>query len=513
MKKGETPKLDYKWWSKNKAKTMKKSGLGKAIQDYEVAVVKDDPQLMLDKLSEVKKKVVKAIDCCNKKLHAETIEALKKFPGVIQKQQKVIEDRIKREKDAASAPAQPPKQKIGKDVVIWKRDISAEVLKKYKPEWLTDFKDVKLALKLNDDILDVLEAEGDLVTPAYMAEDAEEVGKELTAKLVEGLKHIDASSKGKSPQQRDKLREKFDPYYKQHVKAAGQKLQKIPEARWKKFVSQKKQYRDYKIKAGLEVTLGVLGTAGAAAGIVGSGGAGLALGIVALVRSVAALAKQIHDLARDAEGVEKALEKDLNVLMKSYMTASGEAKKSAGAKEMGGTVLKSILGTDAPFLATLPKCSSNYDLWDNKVAGLSVAGRKFSSEITKGLQACDKLEAQIKGSTDKNARKVLEKLRKARKSLDEALNNCSTMMGRVSGAEKNMPKLKKMLDALNSNNPPYAKIFDSVFPAVVNLTLSGASAGVGFKEASSTLETFNTALGLFNDIASEGKDKLEEYLG
>jgi hypothetical protein len=87
------------------------------------------------------------------------------------------------------------------------------------------------------------------------------------------------------------------------------------------------------------------------------------------------------------------------------------------------------------------------------------------------------------------------------------------MMKRVSDADKNAPNLKKMLDALNSSNPKYAQIFDKVFPVVVNLTLAGANAGVGFKEASSTLDTVNTALGLFNDIASEGKDQLEEAIG
>ena len=48
---------------------------------------------------------------------------------------------------------------------------------------------------------------------------------------------------------------------------------------------------------------------------------------------------------------------------------------------------------------------------------------------------------------------------------------------------------------------------------MVNLTLSGASAGVGFSEAKNTLDSVKTSLGLFNDIASEGKSALEEYLG
>jgi len=238
------------------------------------------------------------------------------------------------------------------------------------------------------------------------------------------------------------------------------------------------------------------------------------LGIVGLVRGIAALAKQIQDAARDAEKVEKVLKGDLDTLEARYKNASGEAKKAVqGGAEVGASVLKGILGADAPFLATLPKCSSNYDLWDNKVAGLSVGGRKLSGQITKGLAACDKLEKMIKGSKDEKVRKIFAKLQKARASLDKSLNNCSDMMARVSHAETNMPKLKKVLDALNDQNSDFAKIFDRVFPAVVNLTLAGANAGVGFSEAKNTLDTINTSLGLFNDIASEGKSQLEESLG
>jgi len=246
------------------------------------------------------------------------------------------------------------------------------------------------------------------------------------------------------------------------------------------------------------------------AGSVATGGASLILGIVGLVRGIAALAKQIQDAARDAEKVEKVLKGDLDTLLKRYQDAQGKAKKGVqGASEVTASVLKGILGTDTPFLATLPKCGSNYDLWDNKVAGLSVAGRKLSAQIVKGLTACDKLDKMLKGSTDKDVRKIYTKLQKARASLDKSLTNCTNMMSRVSNAEKNMPKLKRMLDALSAQNPKYADIFEKVFPVVVNLTLAGANAGVGFKEASSLLETLNTSLGLFNDLASEGESVLE----
>ncbi len=509
MKKGAIPELNYKWWSKNKAKTMGKSGLGKALKDYEVAQELNDPKRMLKALAEVLKKVGVAQKACNASAHKETLAALKKYPDIIKKRAAEIKQQAAAPSDSGPA----PKQKIGKDVTLWKWDVSKEVLSQYKPDWLENFKGYELKLTLNGDILDVLEKEGDYVTPQQMVDDAQVAGKAVVATLVKALKNIDAASKGKSPQEVDKLRAKFTPYAEKVMRKKAKEIEKIPKARWAKFVARKAQYKDYKIKAGLEVTIGVLGTAGAAAGIVGSGGAGLALGIVTLVRSVAGLAKQINDLAREAEGVEKTLEKDLDTLMKRYRAADGTAKKTQGRDEVAGSVLKSILGADAPFLATLPKCSANYKLWDNKVAGLAVSGRKLSASITKGIAACDKLEKSIRNAEGKEARKILDKLRKGRGALDASLTQCSTMMGRVSKADANMPKLEKMLKALESSNPRYADIFDKVFPAVVNLTLSGASAGVGFSEATKTLEYVNVSLGLFNDIANEGRVALEEAIG
>jgi acylphosphatase len=509
MKKGAVPELNYKWWSKNKAKTMGKSGLGKALKDYEVAQELNDPKRMLKALAEVVKKVGIAQKACNSRAHKETLAALKKYPDIIKKRAA----EIKKQAAAPSKSAPAPKPKSGNSAVLWKWDVSKQVLSQYNPDWLENFKGYELKLSLNGDILKILKKEGDYVTPQQMIEDAQEVGKEVVAKLVKELKDIDASSKGKSPQEVDKIRARFKPVAEKIMHEKNKKIEKIPKARWEKFVARKTQYNNYKVDAKLEVSIGVLGTAGAALGIVGSGGAGLALGIVALVRSVAGLAKQINDLAKEAEGVEKTLEKDLDTLMKRYRAADGTAKKTQGRDEVAGSVLKGILGTDAPFLATLPKCSDNYKLWDNKVAGLAVSGRKLSAHISKGIAACDKLEKNIRKAESKEARKILEKLRKGRKALDSSLNQCSTMMGRVSKADANMPKLEKVLKALEGSNPRYADIFDKVFPAVVNLTVSGASAGVGFSEASKTLEYVNISLGLFNDIAAEGESALKEYLG
>lgn len=91
MKKGDKPKdLSQKWWSKNKAKTLKSTGLGKVLEGYEkVRAGKPSLKYYQDCLKELNKipgAVDKAKKMCNKSLHAETLDALGGYSTVIKKE-------------------------------------------------------------------------------------------------------------------------------------------------------------------------------------------------------------------------------------------------------------------------------------------------------------------------------------------------------------------------------------------------------------------------------------------
>ncbi|MCZ6837547.1 MAG: hypothetical protein O7G85_17360 [Planctomycetota bacterium] len=504
MKKGATPELNQKWWSKNKAKTLKKTGLGDALKSYEVAIdLMDDPRA-LKSLSDVKKKVAGAFGLCKKKekFYSDTIAALKKYPGIIQKEETRLAKKIK-ELTKGGGAAAPPKQKVGKDVVIWKRDIASEVKKIFSPDWLKDWKGTIVQLKLNDDILDVLEKEEDYATPAFMVEDAQDACKKTVTAIAKIAANIHKKGSG---------HDTFPKLAKQEIKSLEAEIKKIPQARWNKFVARKKQYKDYKIKSGFDVALGTLGTIGsglAIAAAVPTGGATLALGIVGGIRSVTALTQTCYDLAIEAEKVEKGLKKDLEDLKKSYLKVDGEAKKSAGAKEVAKSTMSSLLNAYPPFVASLPKCDKNYTLWDNKAAGLEVNGRKLTKAFIQLFKKVDAFEKEMKTAKSKEAGKLLDKVKKLRVQLTKSFDKAATMNGRVKTADKNMPAIKKLLDALKDKNADYAKIFDKVFPVVVNLALAGANAGIGFTDAKTAMDTASTALGLGNDLLSEVKSQIE----
>lgn len=512
MKKGAKPELSQKWWSKNKAKTLKKTGLGAALKDYEVAVELGDNKRMLNSLSAVKKKLAVAFGACDRKRHAESLEALKKYPGIIQKKETAIKKSIK-EAAAKAAKAVPaaPKQKIGKKIVIWQRDVAEEVKKKYKPQFLAKFTGFVVKLRLNDDILDVLEAEGDYVTPQFMIEDAQDLCAASVEKIIKEGKRVESVSKS-NPAATGKITAAFKVFVVMEVKDLGKEVAKIPALRWNKFVARKKQYKTYKIQAGFDVAIGTLQLAGgglAIAGAAATGGASLALAIVGTVRGVASLAQVCHDLAQKTEKVQKDLNKDLNKLQVSYLTLNNKAMKSMGVKEIGKSTLAALVSAHPPFMASIPKCQKNFDLWSDKVAGLAVKGRDLSKQTLKLLGQIDALEKQLRTDKSKAASKTLDKLRKLRPKITNTFDKAATVNGRVKKADVALPKVAALLKILKSSNPDYAKIFDRVFPAVVNLAFAGAGAGVGFSEAKSALDTANTALGLSNDILSELKTQLQ----
>jgi|GEM_PF-5301935 len=90
MKKGATPELSQKWWSKNKAVTLGSTGLGKALKNFESAKAKKNPVAIATAIREIEPVLKKAISKCDKKRHAETLGALTKYPNLLVKEREAV---------------------------------------------------------------------------------------------------------------------------------------------------------------------------------------------------------------------------------------------------------------------------------------------------------------------------------------------------------------------------------------------------------------------------------------
>ena len=106
MKKGEQPQLDSNWWEKNKgkhhpqvdARSLRQGlrGQGKHLRH----VPRRDDEGVLETLDDISKEAKRLSGACNKKLHAETIECLQKFDGVIERYRGPIKKRLEKVEEA-----------------------------------------------------------------------------------------------------------------------------------------------------------------------------------------------------------------------------------------------------------------------------------------------------------------------------------------------------------------------------------------------------------------------------
>jgi hypothetical protein len=166
-----------------------------------------------------------------------------------------------------------------------------------------------------------------------------------------------------------------------------------------------------------------------------------------------------------------------------------------------------ILGEDPPWIQTLPKCNRNYDLWQNKVGHLVVNHQKQTKHALKLLEETGKLQKEMQNYQNafksKEAGKILDDLRRLRKLIEAGLTSAEKLGERIRKAERALPICKKALSALDQANPDFAQVFNTFFPAVVNLALAGASAGAGIHAAKEAVETWDAAVSLVSDVATE----------
>jgi hypothetical protein len=508
MKKNANIELDAKWWRKNAALTLSNKSFGTALANYQISKDKLDYDKMQSALMAVEKERIVCLRACNKTFHNETINALNQYKKLIKKEQ----DKVTKDASAFRNKVVTPKQKVGKAIVIWSKDIGPEVYKGVKEDWIKGLK-CNLSLKLDENILNVLEDEGDYVTPAFMVEDAQDIAKETTVAIVAGLRKYAKDSIGKPQKQRDKMAVAAYAALMTKVKTAEIKLSDVPMARWKKFTARKAQYKAYKLNCRADVILSSVTILTTATGITLTGGIGGVVGAIELVRSSAALAQQAYDLYIDAETAGKNFKSKIATLEKQYTTDLGKAKKKVqGSKEFSGTTMKMILGTDVPFLATIPKCKADLDLWNNKVSGVASKLPKLSKSLMGAIAATEKLEKDLKKNEGKEARKIYDAVVSSRKTLSKAFDKCADTAGKVRDFDRNSPSLMSRLTKLEAANDWRLDTYEKYGPATINLLMSGlsaASVGTGASSGNEglkkTLETINTIEATLGTVLSEVK--------
>ena len=529
MKPGELPQFNEKWLKGARPKSVFFSdpGLDKKLKEFEVAQDLFEYERMLKILDAIGGLADRVADACKKfeKINsdnANTIKAMERYPALIAQMKTKVKKsqakaRTEAQKHAANGDAVPPQQ-MGSPVLLYKADLAKEIAQTYKGRWF-DFSGYRIELKINSDLIKIMDKSGPGGT-AFMVEDARDAVadavKEISAKANEFGAVLD-----KHPRRAADFTDDLKKITDTTVAVLSRELDEIPKRRWAEFIQRKKAYKDYKIKTAKNIVIGTLGLAASGAAIaaaVPTGGATLAFGIVGAVRNTVGAVHLGYDLWQEAEDIEKDLNEAIKTLQKSYLSNVGNVgrgpagaadKKSAlvGAKEIGKGTLMAILGEDPPWIQTLPKCNRNYDLWQNKVGHLVVNHQKQTKHALKLLEETGKLQKEMQNYQNafksKEAGKILDDLRRLRKLIEAGLTSAEKLGERIRKAERALPICKKALSALDQANPDFAQVFNTFFPAVVNLALAGASAGAGIHAAKEAVETWDAAVSLVSDVATE----------
>ena len=147
------------------------------------------------------------------------------------------------------------------------------------------------------------------------------------------------------------------------------------------LAAKRKEYRNYQIKAGVNIGLGVLGVGASVAGIALSMGGSSLISLIGIVRGLSEIVQQCKSLYDDAEDVSSQVHSSIRASMKNR--SSNEDINAL--LEVGRAVVKALSTVDA--VATPEKCEGLNGTFRMKLMGLEVGSHDASESLEKLLEA------------------------------------------------------------------------------------------------------------------------------
>lgn len=396
------------------------------------------------------------------------------------------------------------------DVVIFDWNVARAI--EYKPKHLVvPALPVKVALQSDPVLLKAVEE--DPLLHQRMADLCKDEFVKAAGLIGTQLASTDKQAAGQPASEIQKIQKQFDEVVMLSVKAVADTVSHKLVALWEELGKDRSDYRKYKIKSGIKITLGVGGIALGAAGIAGAaatGGASLALAIVGTWRGLVELTKTIVSLSKEAETVGKSVYADMKKLQDTYKKAPDQPKTfgKVAAREAAATVANTLLQTE---VKNIPKVKSNCDLWKSKLQGLRTGAHDLAKQLNEFLNQSEKLEKHLASipRNPKNSAQIasaLTKISGLQQKVRTVVNDIPKKHQRAEDGMRAQEEAARGLDLLARKAPGWTAAFDKAFPIMVNLGLAAAGNSVGFMEASSTADFVSSSVGLVNDVASTVND-------
>ncbi len=270
---------------------------------------------------------------------------------------------------------------------------------------------------------------------------------------------------------------------------------------WDKFARVKRDYRNYRIKAGIKITLNAswLITSATLAGVGGWTGAGSIIGIIGMLKTASALVQQIIALAKDAEKVTIELAQTLRRVAESYRN---QTSRMAAAKELLKKAVGQVLSYE---LESISKCVNLSSLLKSKLDGVEVTSHQLARELNGILQKSDqasaalteyvrKLESRTRSTALDDARKQADKLEKTLTKLEtltaDKIQACMKTVQQVQDGRVKHGLLQQQVTLLDNKVPQWSKVIQMGMPLLDGAwSASWGDVAVNFSHIAADLAT------------------------
>lgn len=294
------------------------------------------------------------------------------------------------------------------------------------------------------------------------------------------------------------------------------------------LVKVRAEYRMYKVKKGVTLTLAVSGAVASVAGLAVTpftGGASTVAGILGLIKSINVICTEVAGLAATVEGFIDKVTADVDDLVQQYKNVP---KTAVGIGEVGKATVNSLIG---PAFNTIKDAKKNCDQVNDKIGGLETKAHDQATLLggwmTKQTAADKELkqfENDNKGKlTPEEAKKLKEiesKVAQAEKAIPPLLTSIPELYKRVKTNTGTYKELKKAVDTLAAQEPTWAKIAEVLIPVATSVGLMVAG-NVGVPEPQEFLKLAHTVvedirrvvepLETAHDLAEDLADMVKEH--
>jgi hypothetical protein len=163
------------------------------------------------------------------------------------------------------------------------------------------------------------------------------------------------------PAKRDKKVKEANEVLKHYATIVEDQVNRAVQGEWQKYLARKQHLKDFRVKSGVKITMGVLGIGVAAASAALSFGA-LWMNIFAIAKALADMAHNIKTLTEGIETTYKKLLDDMDNVDELNQQREAARKKNVGQKASKGKEAAKELATALmPFTKNMVKSASSIE--------------------------------------------------------------------------------------------------------------------------------------------------------